>query len=92
MLGTLGTPASLRWKRAADTAHWVIGVAAPALDTAWVIDPEGLSAFLGAMRAALPAQVRGIELDAHINDEAFAAAALQVFDDWVAQGLIRGAA
>ncbi|MBK9363400.1 MAG: Tm-1-like ATP-binding domain-containing protein [Rubrivivax sp.] len=55
-------------------------------------DPEGLSAFLGAMRAALPAQVRGIELDAHINDEAFAAAALQVFDDWVAQGLIRGAA
>jgi len=54
-------------------------------------DPEGLQAFVDAMRSALPPQLRCIELDAHINDEAFASAALQVFDEWVAQGLIRRA-
>lgn len=29
-----------------------------------------------------------MELDAHINDKAFCDAALAVFDDWVAQGLV----
>jgi uncharacterized protein (UPF0261 family) len=51
-------------------------------------DPEGLAAFLDAMRAALPADTRCVELDAHINDAAFCEAALQVFDQWVAQGHI----
>jgi uncharacterized protein (UPF0261 family) len=51
-------------------------------------DPEGLAAFLDAMRAALPPGTPCIELDAHINDAAFCAAALQVFDQWVAQGHI----
>ena len=56
-------------------------------------DPEGLSAFIEAMRAAVPAGTQLREVDAHINDEAFAAAALQVFDDWVAQSLVpRGTA
>jgi uncharacterized protein (UPF0261 family) len=40
------------------------------------------------MRAALPPGTPCIELDAHINDAAFCAAALQVFDQWVAQGHI----
>ena len=51
-------------------------------------DPEGLDAFMQAMRAAVPAGTRCIELDAHINDPAFCDLALQVFDDWVAQGLV----
>ena len=51
-------------------------------------DPEGLQAFVTAMRAAVPAHVALHELDAHINDDAFVDAALRVFDDWVAQGLI----
>jgi uncharacterized protein (UPF0261 family) len=51
-------------------------------------DDEGLQAFLGAMRTAAQPGTRCIELDAHINDPAFCEAALQVFDDWVAQGLV----
>ena len=51
-------------------------------------DPEGLDAFMQAMRAAVPAGTRCIELDAHINDPAFCEQALQVFDEWVAQGLV----
>lgn len=51
-------------------------------------DPEGLQAFIDAIRAAVQPATRCIELDAHINDAAFCDAALGVFDDWVAQGLI----
>ena len=51
-------------------------------------DPEGLAAFLTAMRAAVPAGLRCLELDAHINDAAFCDVALRVFDQWVAQGLV----
>jgi uncharacterized protein (UPF0261 family) len=51
-------------------------------------DAEGLAAFNQAMRASVQAPTRLIELDAHINDAAFTDAALAVFDDWVAQGLI----
>jgi uncharacterized protein (UPF0261 family) len=51
-------------------------------------DPQGLSAFVDAMRAALAPATRCIELDAHINDDAFCDAALRVFDEWVAQGHI----
>jgi uncharacterized protein (UPF0261 family) len=52
-------------------------------------DPEGLAAFTEALRAAVPAHVRFEALDTHINDDAFCTAALRVFDDWVAQGLVR---
>lgn len=55
-------------------------------------DADGLQAFVAAMRAALDAGTRCIEVDAHINDAAFCDAALQVFDAWVAEGLVpRGA-
>ncbi|MFM7505006.1 MAG: Tm-1-like ATP-binding domain-containing protein, partial [Rubrivivax sp.] len=56
-------------------------------------DARGLQAFITAMRGAVQNGTRCIELDAHINDAAFAEQALSVFDEWVAQGLVpRGAA
>lgn len=39
-------------------------------------DPEGLAAFVDAMRVAVPPNVACRELDAHVNDDAFARAAL----------------
>ncbi len=51
-------------------------------------DAEGLAAFCDEMRNQLPGNVRLLELDAHINDAAFVDAALSVFDDWVATGVI----
>jgi len=51
-------------------------------------DAEGLQAFIDAMRAAARPPLRCIEVDAHINDDAFCDAALAVFDGWVAQGLV----
>jgi len=51
-------------------------------------DAEGLAAFVEAMRAAVAPPTRCIEMDAHINDDAFCDAALAVFDEWVAQGLV----
>jgi uncharacterized protein (UPF0261 family) len=33
--------------------------------------------------------VRLLEIDAHINDTAFSDAVLQVFDEWVAAGVVR---
>lgn len=56
-------------------------------------DPEGLAALLDELPRALgdlsPA-TRLLMLDAHINDPAFADAALAQFDAWVAAGLIPG--
>lgn len=49
-------------------------------------DPEGLAAFCDELRKACPANVRLIELDAHINDPVFAEAALAVVDGWIAAG------
>ena len=54
-------------------------------------DPEGLQAFTEAMRAHCPANVRLVELDAHINDPAFSEAALAVVDAWIADGLLPAA-
>jgi uncharacterized protein (UPF0261 family) len=50
-------------------------------------NPEGLAAFCEEMRASCPANVRLEEVDAHINDEAFATRALEIFDGWRARGL-----
>lgn len=51
-------------------------------------DPDGLAAFMDEARTVLKAPIQVTELDAHINDTAFAEAALAVFDDWVADGTI----
>jgi uncharacterized protein (UPF0261 family) len=50
-------------------------------------DPEALAAFIDEMRRVIPAD-RLVEVDAHINDQAFADAALAVFDQWVADGMV----
>lgn len=51
-------------------------------------DPEALTAFTDAMRDAIPASVTLHEVDAHINSPIFSAKALEIFDDWVAKGII----
>ncbi len=53
-------------------------------------DKEGLEAFLDELRRALPDTASCHEIDAHINDDAFADKALEIFDDWRAQGLVEG--
>jgi len=52
-------------------------------------DPEGLAALVDELPRALAPSTRLVTLDAHINDPAFAQAALAVLDDWIAQGLVR---
>ncbi|MFN6978804.1 MAG: Tm-1-like ATP-binding domain-containing protein, partial [Gemmobacter sp.] len=54
-------------------------------------DPEGLAAFVAAMRGAVRPPVVLTDLDAHINDAAFAEAALAVLDGWIAEGVVRPA-
>jgi uncharacterized protein (UPF0261 family) len=51
-------------------------------------DPEGLAAFLDEMRSAIRPPVRLTEIDAHINDQAFADTTLAIFDAWIADGTI----
>jgi len=51
-------------------------------------DPEGLKAFTDEMCYAVNPSTVLQPVDAHINDEAFAQAALRVFDGWVASGLV----
>lgn len=51
-------------------------------------DPEGLAALVSELRSRVSASTRLVEIDGHINDAAFAQSALQVFDGWVADGLI----
>jgi len=51
-------------------------------------DPAALAEFCDEMRAVCPANVTLVELDAHINDAAFADAVLAAFEAWVAGGLV----
>lgn len=51
-------------------------------------DPDALSAFSDAMRAAVQAPVEFVSVPAHINSPAFAEAALAVLDRWVAEGKV----
>lgn len=51
-------------------------------------DKEVLVAFNTALKTNLESHVDIIELDAHINDEAFADKVLEIFDEWVADGTI----
>jgi uncharacterized protein (UPF0261 family) len=52
-------------------------------------DPEGLAAFLDEARKAIRPPIGLSEIDAHINDRAFADEALRIFDGWLAEGVIR---
>lgn len=51
-------------------------------------DAEGLAALVDELPRRLDPRTTLVRLDAHINDAAFADAALTVFDDWVERGLI----
>lgn len=51
-------------------------------------DPEGLIAFMDEMGAAMPPSADYRTVDAHINDEAFVRAVLDVFDGWVRDGVV----
>lgn len=51
-------------------------------------DSQGLQAFVAEMRSQVSSQTAYHEIDAHINDDAFAWAALDVFDDWVRRGMV----
>jgi len=52
-------------------------------------EPEATAAFMDEMRQSVPANAELHELDAHINDRGFVAKALEIFDRWVAEGVIR---
>ncbi len=52
-------------------------------------DAAGLSAFCAAMEQVIPTNTAFRPLDCHINDAEFAEKALEIFDDWVARGLIK---
>ena len=54
-------------------------------------DPAGQAAFAAELRACMPKNVQLHDLDLHICDDAFAAAALTIFDQWVTQGVIPAA-
>ena len=51
-------------------------------------NPEGLAAFLAELEANLPENVAAHRLPCHINDDAFAAKALEIFDGWCADGTV----
>jgi uncharacterized protein (UPF0261 family) len=51
-------------------------------------EPDALAAFVDEMRVSIPASVELHEIAAHINDAAFAAKALEIFDRWVADGIV----
>ncbi len=51
-------------------------------------DSAGMAAFVDEVRTVCPANVRLLELDAHINDAAFSECALAVFDKWLNDGTL----
>jgi uncharacterized protein (UPF0261 family) len=51
-------------------------------------DPEGHLAYVGEFRRALRPPVVLHDLDLHINDPEFVAKSLEIFDQWVATGVI----
>ena len=55
-------------------------------------DPEGLDAFLDEMRVAIQPPVELTEIDAHINDQVFADKVLEIFDGWIAEGVVKSTA
>ena len=61
------------WDKPGDVAH----------------DPKAFAEFCDEMRKQMTAPLQFSELDCHINDQAFADKALEIFDAWVADGTIR---
>ncbi len=53
-------------------------------------DPDGLAAFIDEIRRSCPQNVELREIDAHINDPEFSAAALEVVDAWTRAGTLPG--
>ena len=51
-------------------------------------DPEGLRAFNEEMKTSIKPPAQLTEIDAHINDQEFADAALRIFDHWLDIGII----
>ena len=51
-------------------------------------DPDGLSAFVDAMRSAIRAPVELHEISGHINSPAFVETVLAIFDRWVEAGIV----
>jgi uncharacterized protein (UPF0261 family) len=51
-------------------------------------DEEGLKAFAATIRRLVRQPVRLVEIDAHINDKAFADTVLSIFDEWLEDGTI----
>lgn len=51
-------------------------------------DPDGLAAFTDEVRKVITTPIKLTEIEAHINDQAFADAALAVFDAWLADGTV----
>jgi uncharacterized protein (UPF0261 family) len=60
------------WDRPGDVAH----------------DPEAFAEFCDEMRVAMTDPIGFSEVDCHINDQAFADHALEIFDAWVADGTV----
>jgi uncharacterized protein (UPF0261 family) len=52
-------------------------------------DAEALAATVAAAREIIPTVTQMTEVDAHINDAAFCEAVLQLFDHWVAEGIVK---
>ena len=53
-----------------------------------LFDRAGLDAFVDEMRRAVPASVQFEEIGAHINSKEFSDKALEIFDRWVAEGVV----
>jgi uncharacterized protein (UPF0261 family) len=51
-------------------------------------DPDGLSAFVDAMRSAVAPPVELHEIEDHINSPAFNETVLRIFDRWVEAGIV----
>lgn len=52
-------------------------------------DAQGYAAFCDQIRQRIPNNVVLHEIDAHINDGAFADAALAIFDQWCSDGIVK---
>jgi len=52
-------------------------------------DPDALAAFVDEVRQCVTSPTELIEIDAHINDQAFADAALRTLDAWIADGTVQ---